>query len=122
MATSSAIAVAGIGIAAFIWLKRRELAAALARRFSPLYDLLLHKYYVDELYDAAIVRPIRALSEQGLWRGVDVRLLDGAVNATGAIVAGSAETLRRLQTGSVRAYAGSIFLGVVMILGYYFWR
>jgi hypothetical protein len=40
----------------------------------------------------------------------------------GTIVAGGAWALRRLQTGSVRAYAGSLFLGVILILGYYLWR
>ena len=46
----------------------------------------------------------------------------GAVNGTGSLVAGGAAVLRRLQTGSVRTYAGSLFLGVVVVLGYYLWR
>jgi NADH-quinone oxidoreductase subunit L len=122
MAVSSAIAIGGIALAAFIWLKRRELADAIARRYRWLYTLLLNKYYVDEVYDAAIVEPIRVASERGLWRGIDVAVVDGAVNGTGAIVAGGSAILRRLQTGSVRVYAGSMFIGVVVILGYYLWR
>jgi NADH-quinone oxidoreductase subunit L len=51
-----------------------------------------------------------------------VRGIDGAVNLVGDIVTGSSQALRRLQTGSVRAYAASLFLGVVLILGYYLWR
>jgi NADH-quinone oxidoreductase subunit L len=51
-----------------------------------------------------------------------VRIIDGAVNGTATIVAGSAAALRRLQTGSVRAYAGSLFVGVIIVLGYYLWR
>jgi NADH-quinone oxidoreductase subunit L len=121
MAVSSAIALFGIGIGAFIWLKRRDIAAEAARRFEPIYRLLLNKYYVDEIYDAAIVGPIEAGSREGLWRGIDVRVVDGAVNGTAAIVAGCAWMLRRLQTGSVRTYAGSLILGVVLILGYYLW-
>jgi NADH-quinone oxidoreductase subunit L len=77
---------------------------------------------VDELYDAAIVHPIRVISEQGLWRGADVKLIDGAVNGAAAIVDGGALVLRRLQSGSVRTYAGSVIVGVVVILGYYLWR
>jgi len=77
---------------------------------------------VDEAYDAAVVQPIRIVSQEGLWRGVDVNIIDGAVNGTASIVDGSAGVLRRLQSGSVRAYAGSLFVGVVMILGYYLWR
>jgi len=77
---------------------------------------------VDELYDRMIVRPIRIASQDALWRGFDVAVIDGAVNGMGTIVAGGAWALRRLQTGSVRAYAGSLFLGVILILGYYLWR
>jgi NADH-quinone oxidoreductase subunit L len=122
MGVSSLIAILGIAIATFIWLRRRELADAMARTFAPLHRLLVNKYYVDELYDATIVQPIKLVSQQGLWRGFDVRVIDGAVNGTGALVAGGSAVLRRLQTGSVRAYAGSLFVGVVLILGYYIWR
>jgi NADH-quinone oxidoreductase subunit L len=122
MGVSSFIALFGIGIATFIWLRRRQLADAMARTFSPIHKLLLNKYYVDELYDATIVQPIKVVSQQGLWRGFDVRVIDGAVNGTGALVTGGSAVLRRLQTGSVRTYAGSLFVGVVLVLGYYIWR
>ena len=122
MAVSSAIALVGIGLAAFIWLKRREIADQMARSFPGLYALLLNKYYVDEIYDAAIVRPMVVLSKEALWKGFDVRVVDAAVNGTGTIVGASAFLLRRLQTGSVRAYASSLLVGVVLILGYYLWR
>jgi len=122
MGVSIAIAVTGILIATFIWLRRREIADAMARTFAPIHRLLLNKYYVDELYDATIVQPIKVVSQQGLWRGFDVRIIDGAVNGTGALVSGGSAVLRRLQTGSVRAYAGSLFVGVVVVLGYYLWR
>jgi NADH-quinone oxidoreductase subunit L len=122
MAISSAIAIAGIALAAFIWLRRRDLAAAIATRFSGVYRLLLNKYYVDEVYDAAVVKPIRTASEHVLWQGVDVGVIDGAVNGTALVVATGSGVLRRLQTGSVRAYAGSMFIGVIVILGFYLWR
>jgi NADH-quinone oxidoreductase subunit L len=119
---STAIAVLGIFIAWRIWVKRRVIADRFAETYPGLYRLLLNKYYVDELYDAAVVQPIKVASTEGLWRNFDVRLVDGAVNGVAAIVAASASTLRRLQTGSVRTYAGSLFVGVVVILGYYLWR
>jgi len=122
MAISSAIAIAGIALAAFIWVRRRDLAAAIATRFRGLYRLLLNKYYVDELYDAAVVKPIRTGSEHVLWQGVDEGVIDGAVNGTALVVATGSGVLRRLQTGSVRAYAGSMFIGVIVILGFYLWR
>ena len=122
MGVSSAIAIGGILVAAFIWLQRRDIADSMARSLSPIYKLLLNKYYVDEVYDATVVRPVQAVSREGLWRGVDVGLIDGAVNGVAAIVDAGSLVLRRLQTGSVRAYAGSLFIGVVLMLGYYLWR
>jgi NADH-quinone oxidoreductase subunit L len=122
MIVSSVVALLGIGVAAFIWLKRREIADSMSRRFAGLHRLLLNKYYVDEIYDATVVKPIVVASREGLWRGFDVRVVDGAVNGTGTLVSAGSSMLRRLQTGSVRTYAGSMFLGVVVILGYYLWR
>jgi NADH-quinone oxidoreductase subunit L len=122
MGVSSGIAILGIGIATLIWFRRREIADSMARTFAPVHRLLLNKYYVDEVYDATVVQPIHVVSREGLWRGFDVRVVDGAVNGAGTIVAASAAALRRLQTGSVRAYAGSLFVGVVLVLGYYLWR
>jgi NADH-quinone oxidoreductase subunit L len=94
----------------------------MARSLAPIHRLLLNKYYVDEVYDATVVQPIHVVSREALWRGFDVRVVDGAVNGTGTIVAASAAVMRRLQTGSVRAYAGSLMVGVVLVLGYYLWR
>ncbi|MSO45717.1 MAG: NADH-quinone oxidoreductase subunit L [Acidobacteria bacterium] len=122
MGVSSTVALVGIGLAGFVWLKRREIADSMAERFAPIHRLLLNKYYVDELYDAAVVQPIRIGSQEVLWRAFDVKVVDGAVNGTATLVGAAAWILRRLQTGSVRAYAGSVILGVVLILGYYLWR
>jgi NADH-quinone oxidoreductase subunit L len=122
MGVSSAIALLGIGVAWFLWRKRQDMVANLARNFAPVHRLLLNKYYVDEAYDAGVVHPVRVISQEGLWRGFDVKVIDGAVNGTASLVDGSAWLLRRLQTGSVRAYAGGVFVGVVVILGYYLWR
>ena len=82
-----------------------------------MHRLLLGKYYVDEMYDAAIVQPIKRMSTGVLWRGVDAGLIDGTVNGVGLVVRGWSAVLRRLQTGSVRAYAMSLFVGVVAIAG-----
>jgi NADH-quinone oxidoreductase subunit L len=122
MSVATLIAAVGIGTAWFIWLNRRDLADRMARNWAPLHRLLLNKYYVDEAYDAAIVHPIRHVSEDALWRRVDVKVIDGMVNGTAAFVAGGAMVLRRLQTGSVKTYAGSVVIGTVVILGYYLWR
>jgi NADH-quinone oxidoreductase subunit L len=122
MAFSSGMAVAGIGIAAFFWLRRRDLTDRIAVAFAGAHRVLLNKYYVDELYDAAIVQPIKGVSERFLWKIFDAGVIDGAVNGAGTVVNGWSAILRRLQTGSMRAYALSVFVGVVVILGYYVWR
>jgi len=122
MLVSSLVAVAGIGVAIYFFLRHRQAADRAAERFDGLHRLLLNKYYVDETYDAVVVQPIRIVSENALWKVIDVRLIDGAVNGVGESVTGLSELLRRMQTGSVRAYAASVFLGVVAILGYYLWR
>jgi NADH-quinone oxidoreductase subunit L len=122
MIVSTVVAASGIGIAFYFFLKHRAAADGVAARFAGLYRLLQHKYYVDEIYDATIVQPIRIVSQEGLWKIVDVRAIDGTVNLVGRVVEGSSQELRRTQTGSVRAYAASLFLGVVLILGYYLWR
>jgi NADH-quinone oxidoreductase subunit L len=122
MVVSVAVALAGIGIAAYFFLKNRGAADRIAAQFSGLHRLLTNKYYVDEIYDATIVQPIRIVSEEGLWKGVDVGLIDRSVNGVGDIVRGSSAALRLVQSGSVRTYAASLFFGVVVILGYYLWR
>ena len=122
MVVSSLLALAGIGIAWFVYLKRREIADQIAERFVGARMLLEHKYYVDEIYDAVIVQPIRIVSENALWKIIDARVIDGFVNGMAEAVAGTSAVMRRLQTGSVRAYAASLFLGVVVILGYYVWQ
>ena len=120
MALSVGIAIAGIGIAAFFWLRRTPSPAEMAAAPTGLARLLANKYYVDEIYNAAIVQPIKQVSI-ALWKGFDAGVIDGSVNGVGAAVRSASLTLRRAQTGSVRAYAASLFLGAVAILGYYLW-
>ena len=57
-----------------------------------------------------------------MWKVVDARVIDGSVNGVGDIVSGGSELLLRMQSGSVRVYAASVMLGVVVIVGYYVWR
>jgi NADH-quinone oxidoreductase subunit L len=122
MLASVTAALVGIGIGFYLFLKNRRAADAIALRFASVRTLLLNKYYVDEIYDATIIQPIRIVSQEGLWKVVDVRVIDAAVNGVAETVGGASGQVRRLQTGSVRAYAASLFLGVVAILGYYLWR
>ncbi len=122
MGVSSILAFAGIGLATFLWLKNRQIPARLAAQYPGVHRLLLNKYYVDEVYDATIVQPIKVVSTEGLWRGFDVKVVDGAVNGAGYFVSGVSIVLRLLQNGSVKTYAASMFAGVVAVLAYYLWR
>ena len=122
MIVSTLVALAGIGVATVFFLRQPERADRMAASLGGLHRLLFNKYYVDEIYDAVVVQPIKRTSQTLLWRGMDAGLIDGTVNAVGLVVRGWSAVLRRLQTGSVRAYAMSLFMGVVVILGYYLWR
>jgi len=122
MAVSSLIALAGIGLATYLWLKHKEIPARIAAQYPGVHRLLLNKYYVDEIYDATIVQPIKVVSTEGLWRGFDVKVVDGAVNGAGYFVSGVSIVLRLLQNGSVKTYAASMFAGAVAILAFYLWR
>jgi len=122
MGLAAIVALAGIGVSTVLFLTRREAAAALARRLAVIHRLLLRKYYVDEAYQAAIVNPVVTGSEKGLWRGVDDAVIDGAVNGIGRLVREASAVVRRAQTGSIRAYAAALFIGVVLILAYLLWR
>jgi NADH-quinone oxidoreductase subunit L len=120
MAVSSVVALAGIGAATVAYLTRTEIPSRIAARFPGTYQFLLNKGYIDGLYDAMFVQPIKSLSEQVLWKA-DARVIDGAVNGTGQIVVEIGSAARQVQTGSVRAYAVSVLLGAVVIVGYYLW-
>jgi len=83
-----------------------------------LYDWVLNKYYVDEIYDLLFVRSTVALSTW-LWRFFDVGIIDGLVNGTAEAVGANSGLWRRWQTGNVQQYAASMLLGALAILGYF---
>jgi NADH-quinone oxidoreductase subunit L len=122
MAFATILALLGIALAAYFYLRRLDVPVQLAQRFPGLYQFLLNKGYVDEIYDEALVQPIKSLSQDVLWKGVDATLIDGAVNGTATVVVESGAALRQIQTGSMRAYALSVLLGTVLLVGYYLWR
>ena len=122
MIVSSLIALAGIAIAASLYLKRTEIPGQRSLRGSPAsISSLLHKGYIDELYDAALVQPIKALSEGVLWKA-DARVIDGAVN-------GSRADRRRDRRGSCGRFKPARCAPMpcrccsawCLIVGYYLW-
>ena len=121
MAGSVAVALCGIGLAWYLYRARTEKPKEIADRVPGLYGMVLHKYYVDEIYDAAIVRRIVSGSVW-LWEAFDAAFIDGMVNGVGTLVRGAGGYFRRLQTGFVGNYAFSLLLGAVVILGMLYWR
>lgn len=83
------------------------------------YRILLNKYYVDEAYDGAIIRPGFRFSRTVLWKGVDAGVIDGLlVNGSALVVAVIGSLLRLLQNGLVRFYAWSFTVGVAVFVVY----
>src|SRR5688572_18317006 len=80
--------------------------------------VLEHKYYVDEAYDRAIVKPVVGLSRRVLWRGMDAGLIDGLlVNGSAFLMRGFGWMGARLQSGQVGTYAWVLVIGVLAVLG-----
>ena len=104
------IALAGIG-AGWFWFQKRPL--------QKMPRLIEEKYYVDEIYDAAIINPIHAGSREGLWKLFDVAVIDGIVNGLGRGVTQIGALVRYLQIGFVRSYAAIILLGALVVIGFF---
>jgi NADH-quinone oxidoreductase subunit L len=85
---------------------------------NPLYQLVFHKYYVDEALSFLIVRPVLALA-RGATHWLEGDALDGGSRGIAWILRGTSAALRRLQTGYVRNYALAILIGVVLMIAYY---
>lgn len=104
------IAASGIGIG-WLLFKRRPLLQ--------MPRLLENKYYVDEIYDAAIINPINVGSREGLWKLFDVGVIDGFLHALGDVVKEAGRLVRHLQAGFVRGYAAIILLGALAVIGFF---
>jgi NADH-quinone oxidoreductase subunit L len=115
---SVVVALLGIFLAYRMYVQRPQLPDALAARFRGLYALLFRKYLVDEAYDAAIIHPAVAGSNNLLWKGFDVGVVDGMVNGVGKSVQAWAGWLKNVQNGLIRSYAAWILIGAVAVLAY----
>ena len=113
---SAGVGVAGILIAYLFYVARRGLADSVAKSIGGLYTLVYNKYFIDEVYDAAVVKPVVNGSRVVLWRGADAGLIDGIVNGVGARSRGVGGILRLMQSGSIRVYAAWVVFGSVIVL------
>ena len=118
---SVVVALAGLGLAWLFYIKRRDLPDKVAHALGGLYTAVLNKYYVDEIYGAAIIRPLITFSTRVLWRGVDATLIDGSVENGARGVRGVGDSLRRQQSGNIRSYAGWVAAGAALVVLYMVW-
>lgn len=143
---SVAIAASGIGLA-YLWYKKDtefSAAKALAQRFPFAYKLLLNKYWVDEFYDATVIRGTLNLANflwdfdarvvDGVVNGTrnltvassfvsgvfDVKVIDGIVNLIGTINQAASRYFRRLQVGFTQGYAMVMVFGAALLLAVFF--
>jgi NADH-quinone oxidoreductase subunit L len=107
---SVVIALLGIGAGWLIFNKRPLLQ---------LPRILENKYYVDEIYDATIINPIKVGSREGLWKLFDVGVIDGFLHSIGDAVTETGKLVRHLQAGFVRGYAAIILLGALAIVAFF---
>ena len=115
------IALAGFAVATYIWLLNPGVADKAKNALRPVYNLLAHKYWIDELYQAVFARGGIALG-RGLWKGGDAGLIDGLiVNGSAAVVERTAATVRWLQSGYLYHYAFAMILGLIALLGGLWW-
>ncbi len=115
IAVATGVGLGGIGLDYVLYAKGSDLPDRIATRLSGLYNLLWNKYWIDELYDALIIRPYVRLSDY-FWKVVDTELIDGAVNGVGELVRAFGGRMRRLQTGNVQGYALAMLLGALGVI------
>ncbi len=116
------IALLGVLTAWFLYIKRPDLPAKIADRFSAIYTLLVNKFYFDEIYQAVFARGSRRLGTV-LWRAGDVGLIDGAlVNGSANVVGWFSGVMRRMQSGYLYHYAFAMIIGLSTLLAWYVLR
>src|ERR1700723_3834224 len=115
------IALLGLLIAWWFYIKSPETPKKLAQSVRGLYTLVLHKYYIDEVYNAVIVQPLLWISTNVLWKVIDEGAIDGTVNGVGRGMRESGGQLREIQSGNARSYATWVVIGAagvtVLMLG-----
>ena len=115
------LALAGVVVSWFFYLRRPDIPAAIQRRFSFVYTILDNKYYFDWFNENVLARATRALGT-GLWKGGDVGVIDGIFIDGSASAIGSVAVLtRRLQSGYLYWYALVMIVGVIGLMTWQLW-
>ena len=116
------IALSGFAVATYVYLFNPGVADAAERMFLPVYRVLVRKYWFDELYFNLFARGGVKFG-RAMWKGGDGALLDGVmVNGSAAFIARTAQIVRRVQSGFLYHYAFAMIVGLVLLLGgFWFW-
>ncbi|MBK6981964.1 MAG: NADH-quinone oxidoreductase subunit L [Betaproteobacteria bacterium] len=118
---SIAIAATGLAGAAWFFSGDSARAAAVKARFAGVYRVLSNKYFVDELYDRIVGRPLVWISDAVFLKLGDRLLIDGTLNGLASLAQRAAGRLSRVQTGSLHKYAFLVLVGMVASL-VWMWR
>jgi NADH-quinone oxidoreductase subunit L len=121
MGISVLVAFSGLGLAWFLYVKSPALPARIAAASGGLYRLVLNKYWIDELYSAAIIGPLIAFSRVVLWQTVDQKAIDGTVNECAVAARDVSQIIRQQQSGLIRSYAGWVAAGAAAVVAYMVW-
>ena len=115
------LALAGVALSWFFYLRRPDIPAAIQRRFPFVYRVLDNKYYFDWFNQNVLVRGARLVG-QGLWKGGDVGVIDGIfIDGSARTVGGIAALSRRLQSGYLYWYALVMIVGVIGLMTWQLW-
>lgn len=117
MAVTVAGALGMVGLAYKLYVTSPEKPAEIAAKMPALYKGSLNKWFVDEIYEAVLLRPLVLASKQVLWAIVDVILIDGVVNGASKVARSLSNLNRRaLQVGQVQAYALAVAVGAAVLV------
>jgi len=111
---SNLAALGGIGLGYFLYCKNRELPENLATRFRGLHTTLTNKYFIDEAYEAAAVKPLAGFG--GVLQVFDRVIVEGAVKLSVGVMTGINRIGVRLQNGQTQTYGVISIVGIVVIL------
>jgi len=117
MIVATVMGLTGIAAAYYVYVLNPHLPDRFAHQWTRLYQGSLNKWYVDEAYDRAFVRPTMTAADE-LWKRVDVNVIDGAVNGVARAVAWGGWILRLIQSGQTQHYALGMAVGVVILTAY----
>ncbi|MEO1201486.1 MAG: NADH-quinone oxidoreductase subunit L [Pseudomonadota bacterium] len=115
------LALGGVAVAWFLYLRRPDIPASLKEKFSGLYDVLDRKYYFDDLWIKGFAGGGRRIGSF-LWEKGDQLVIDGAiVNGTALTVGRLAGIMRQMQTGYLYTYAFAMIIGLTGLLSWLIW-